>query len=74
MDNEDDARYTTLLGGAVGGLRAADVAEIVTNLLEGRDRPVRLVVHPEAVPGSTRYAVEWRYLRFDRETLEWAPV
>lgn len=74
MRREDDARYTEVLGGAVGGLRAADVAQVVTNLLEGRDRRVRLVVHPEAVPGSTRYAVEWRYLRFDAEALEWEPV
>lgn len=74
MGGEDDARYTTLLGGAVGGLRATDVVQVVENLLTGRDRPVRLVVHLEAVTGSTRYAVEWRYLRFDRETLEWVPV
>lgn len=74
MDAEDDARYTTLLGGAVGGLRERDVADVVANLLEGRDHPVRIVVQPEALPQSSHYSVEWRYLRFDRERLAWVPV
>lgn len=67
-------RNTQSVGGAVGGLQKRDVVQVIWNLLEDRERPVRLVVRPEAVPKSVYYVVEWQYLRFDSGELVWKPV
>lgn len=57
----------------VGSLSRSNVPHIVGNLLEERQESVvQLAVRPER-PGS-HYTMEWQYLAYDKETVDWMSV
>lgn len=68
----DRPRYTTLLGGAVGGVAKEDVPRIVANLLAARDQEIEFTIRPERV--GSKYTIAWTTLHFDREAQKWVPL
>lgn len=68
----DRPRYTTLLGGAVGGVGRDEVAQIVTNLVASREHDLELTIRPERI--GSKYTIAWTTLRFDHEAQEWVPL
>lgn len=69
IEEEDE-----LLGGAVGGVHRDETSRIVANLLKDLDGPVEITIRPESLPQSHHYTIEWQYLEFDRDAMEWKPL
>jgi hypothetical protein len=44
---------------------------VVGNLLDARQRAVKITVRPEPFPHGHHYTVEWQYLRYDAEARTW---
>lgn len=58
-----------------GGLWRDDVPDLVADILTSSHRyETEITIRPEPVPDGYDYVVEWRYISFDRDAMEWQPI
>jgi hypothetical protein len=79
-DEKLDEWIERALGGDVvrgthGGLWKDNVPKIVEKIMDStRRHEVRISIEPETTHHGYDYTVEWEYIDFDRNEMEWKPV
>lgn len=63
----------TPVGASHGGLWRDDIPQLVADVLTSSHRyETEITIKPESIPDG--YLVEWKYIDFDHDTMEWKPV
>jgi hypothetical protein len=71
----DDVIGSELVRGTHGGLWKDNVPDLVERIMDSTRRyEIRVTVEPETTPHGPDYTVEWEYIDFDRNEMEWIPV